>query len=50
MCCVLLAGGCGEEHTLVPALSDGPDARASVGQPGPVVRQRHRDRKATVAE
>lgn len=50
LCGPLLAGGCGEEHTFVPALPDGPDARASVRQPGAVVRQRDRERTAAVAK
>lgn len=50
VCGPLLAGGCGEEHAIVPALSDRPDARASVRQPGPVVRQCHRERTSTVAK
>lgn len=47
---VLLVGGCGEEHALIPALFDGPDARASARQPDPVVRQRDGEWKTTLAE
>lgn len=50
VCCPLLPGGCSEEHTFVPALSDRPDARASPWQPGPVVRQRDPERAVKMAE
>lgn len=44
------AEGRSNEHTVVPALPDGSDARAGAWQPGAVVRQCDRGRTTVVAK